>query len=119
MLQSRNVFLDVIIILNVAHLSECVNVFISHSTVSLQTSLIRPPRDVLGVVSYVPSVGSCSLGGLATLKETHSPKNPASFRLKPTCLHFKEEFAGFDVRAVVLALFYIKKEEVKHLKFLE
>src|SRR5438046_2329926 len=115
MLQPRNVFLDIIIILNVTHLSKYVNIFIYHSTVSLKTSLVRSPRNVLSVVSYMSSIGSYSLGSLATLKETHGLKNSTSFRLKPACLHFKEEFAGFDVRAVVLALFHVKKEKIEHL----
>ena len=119
MLQPRDVFLDVIIISNVTHLSECVNVFISHPTVSLQTGLIRSLRNILSVVSYMSSVGSYLLSSLISLKETYSLKNPTSFRLKSACLHFEEELAGFDVRTVVLALFHVEKRGVRHLEFLE
>ena len=71
MLQSRNVLLDVIIVFNATYLSKCVNVFISYSTVSLQASLIRSLRNILSVVSHISSIGSCSLDGLAALKETY------------------------------------------------
>ena len=119
MLQPRDVFLDVVVIFNVAYLSKCVNVFISHPIVPLQASLIRSSRDILDVMSHVPSIDSYPLDGLAVLKKAYSSKNSTSFRLKSACLHFEEELAGFDVRAVVLTLFYVKKEGIGHLKFFE
>ena len=119
MLQPRNVLLDIIVIFNATYLSKYVNVFISHSTVSLQASLVRSSRNVLDVISYVPSVGSCLLGSLTTLKKTYNLKNSTSFRLKSACLHFEEELTDFDVRTVVLTLFYVEKERVEHLEFLE